>query len=90
LLERHYMAHELPPIPLLPLIARIAHLPCRIVHGRFDMVCPADQALALAAHWPGAELSVVSGAGHWTFEPGNIAALRVGAKALADALQAKT
>jgi proline iminopeptidase len=87
LLERHYMAHELPPVPLLPLVARIAHLPCRIVHGRFDMVCPADQALALAALWPGAELTVVNAAGHWTFEPGNIAALRTGAKALADAVR---
>jgi proline iminopeptidase len=87
LLERHYMAEELPPTPLLPRVARIAHLPCRIVHGRFDMVCPADQAVALAAHWPGAELAVVSGAGHWTFEPGNVAALRVGAAALAEAVR---
>ncbi|KND60731.1 Proline iminopeptidase [Candidatus Burkholderia verschuerenii] len=87
LLERHYMANELPPVPLLPLIGRIAHLPCRIVHGRFDMVCPADQALALAAQWPGAELNVVNAAGHWTFEPGNIAALRSGAKSLADAVR---
>ncbi|KMY85537.1 Proline iminopeptidase [Candidatus Paraburkholderia calva] len=88
LLERHYMARELPPMPLLPLIARAAHLPCHIVHGRFDMVCPADQAVALAAQWPGAELTVVNAAGHWTFELGNIAALRVGAKALAEAIRA--
>jgi proline iminopeptidase len=87
LLERHYMANELPPAPLLPMVARIAHLPCRIVHGRFDMVCPADQALALAALWPGAELNVVNAAGHWTFEPGNIAALRSGARSLADAIR---
>ncbi|MDR5856789.1 prolyl aminopeptidase [Caballeronia sp. LZ062] len=87
LLERHYMAQELPPEALLPRVARIAHLPCRIVHGRFDMVCPADQAVALAAHWPGAGLAVVSGAGHWTFEPGNVVALRAGAQALADAIR---
>jgi proline iminopeptidase len=86
LLERHYMANELPPVPLLPLIARIAHLPCRIVQGRFDMVCPPDQALALAERWPGAELTVVHVAGHWTFEPGNIAALKVAAAALAEAV----
>jgi proline iminopeptidase len=88
LLERHYMANELPPMPLLPLLPRIAHLPCRIVHGRFDMVCPADQAVALAARWPGAQLSVVDAAGHWTFEPGNIAALKAGAKALSEAVSA--
>jgi proline iminopeptidase len=88
LLERHYMAQELPPEPLLPRVGRIAHLPCQIVHGRFDMVCPADQALALAATWPGAQLTVVDAAGHWTFEPGNFAALKSGGEALARALSA--
>ncbi|MDR5753624.1 prolyl aminopeptidase [Caballeronia sp. LZ024] len=86
LLERHYMANELPPEPLLPRVPAIAHLPCHIVHGRFDMVCPADQALELAEHWPGAELSIVDAAGHWTFEPGNVAALRASAEALSKAL----
>ncbi|WP_250467370.1 MULTISPECIES: alpha/beta fold hydrolase [unclassified Caballeronia] len=88
LLERHYMAHELPPEPLLPRVARIAHLPCSIVHGRFDMVCPADQAFDLAALWPGAQLAIVDVAGHWTFEPNNVTALRKGAVALAQAIAA--
>jgi proline iminopeptidase len=86
LLEHHYMAHELPPQPLLPRIGRIAHLPCVLVHGRFDMVCPADQALALADAWPNAQLSIVDAAGHWTFEPGNVAALKAGGESLARAL----
>jgi|HubBroStandDraft_5_1064220.scaffolds.fasta_scaffold53149_2 proline iminopeptidase len=86
LLEHHYMAHELPPEPLLPRIGRIAHLPCVLVHGRFDMVCPADQALALADAWPNAQLSIVDAAGHWTFEPGNVAALKAGGESLARAL----
>jgi proline iminopeptidase len=86
LLEHHYMAHELPPEPLLPRIGRIAHLPCVLVHGRFDMVCPADQALALADAWPNAQLSIVDAAGHWTFEPGNVAALKAGGETLARAL----
>jgi proline iminopeptidase len=86
LLERHYMANELPPTPLLPRVGGIAHLPCHIVHGRFDMVCPADQALELAEHWPGAHLAIVDAAGHWTFEAGNVAALRAGGEALAKAL----
>jgi proline iminopeptidase len=50
------------------------------------MVCPPDQALDLAASWPGADLAVVNAAGHWTFEPGNLAALRAGAAALAKAI----
>jgi proline iminopeptidase len=86
LLEHHYMAQELPPEPLLPRIGRIAHLPCVLVHGRFDMVCPADQALALADVWPGAQLSIVDAAGHWTFEPGNVSALKAGGEFLARAL----
>ncbi|MGV7241977.1 alpha/beta fold hydrolase [Caballeronia sp. M23-90] len=88
LLEHHYMAQELPPEPLLPRIGRIAHLPCVLVHGRFDMVCPADQALALADAWPGAQLCIVDAAGHWTFEPGNVTALKAGGEFLARALAA--
>ena len=89
LLEHHYMAHELPPEPLLPRIGRIAHLPCMLVHGRFDMVCPADQVQALADVWPGAQLSIVDAAGHWTFEPGNVTALKAGGEYLARTLAAK-
>jgi proline iminopeptidase len=86
LLERHYMAHELPPAPLLPLVERMAHLPCHIVHGRFDMVCPAEQADLLSRAWPRASLTIVDGAGHSTFEPGNAAALRRAATSLLDEL----
>lgn len=75
LLERHYMADELPPAPLLASVERFAHRPCHIVHGRFDMVCPADQAKALADVWPRATLEIVEAAGHWTFDPGIAAAL---------------
>ena len=82
LLERHYMAHELPPAPLLMQVHRIAHLPCYIVHGRFDMVCPADQAQALADAWTGAQLSIVNASGHWTFEPGIAATLKRDAERL--------
>ena len=87
--EHHYMAQELPPEPLLPRVSRIAHLPCVLVHGRFDMVCPADQAQALADVWPGAQLSIVDAAGHWTFEPGNVTALKAGGEYLARTLAAK-
>ncbi|RKP58718.1 prolyl aminopeptidase [Pararobbsia silviterrae] len=82
LLERHYMADELPPPDLLLQVHRIAHLPCYIVHGRFDMVCPADQAQALADAWSGAQLSIVKASGHYTFEPGIADALRRDAERL--------
>ena len=82
LLERHYMAKELPPPDLLLRVHKIADLPCYIVHGRFDMVCPADQAQALADAWPRAKLSIVKASGHYTFEPGIAAALKRDAELL--------
>jgi proline iminopeptidase len=77
LLERHYMACELPPAePILEQAKRCFHLPCAIAHGRFDLVCPVDQAVELAAAWPGASLRVGEGAGHWTFDPPVAEAIR--------------
>ncbi|MCG8672165.1 MAG: prolyl aminopeptidase [Pseudomonadales bacterium] len=49
---------------------RIAHLPGVIVHGRYDMVCPLDNAIALAEAWPNAELNIIREAGHASSEPG--------------------
>ncbi len=71
-IEAHYFAHDsfLPAGGLLAHIDRIRHLPCVIVQGRYDMVCPAVSAFDLAAAWPEAELHVVSDAGHSAWEPG--------------------
>jgi hypothetical protein len=43
----------------------------------------------LADVWPGAQLSIVDAAGHWTFEPGNVTALKAGGEYLARTLDAK-
>ena len=56
--------------PLLRGMSRMAEVPGIIVHGRYDMVCPVDQAVALHKEWPASELSVVSSAGHSLAEPG--------------------
>ncbi|SDV48438.1 alpha/beta fold hydrolase [Chitinasiproducens palmae] len=88
LLERHYMAEVLPPEPLLDSIERIAHLPCHIVHGRYDMVCLPEQAFALQRRWPGAKLEIAEDAAHATFEPGIAAALHRAAAALRAAVTA--
>jgi proline iminopeptidase len=83
LLERHFIADVLPHSePILPNLPKIAHLPCHIVHGRMDMVCPVEQAFELAKAWPGSHLQIVEGAGHATFEPGNRDALKRAADAL--------
>lgn len=54
---------------LLRDIDRIAHIPGRIVQGRFDMICPPHSAWQLAKAWPAVELSLVPCAGHAMLEP---------------------
>jgi proline iminopeptidase len=52
--------------------ARIRHLPCVIVHGRYDVVTPVKNAWDLARVWPEAELRIVADAGHAMTEPGTV------------------
>src|SRR5215211_7477149 len=54
---------------------RIRHLPCTIVQGRYDIVCPPVTADAVARAWPEARYVVVPDAGHSALEPGIRAAL---------------
>jgi proline iminopeptidase len=60
-IEAHYFVHSgfLADGELLGNIHRIEHLPCTIVQGRYDVVCPPVTALALSRAWPSAELVVV-------------------------------
>jgi proline iminopeptidase len=71
-IEAHYFVHRgfLAPNQLLEGVAKIRHLPCTIVQGRYDIVCPPVTADALARAWPEAEYVVVPDAGHSVREPG--------------------
>ena len=71
-IEAHYFVHRafLTPNQLLEGVAKIRHLPCTIVQGRYDIVCPPVTADALARAWPEAEYVVVPDAGHSVREPG--------------------
>ena len=89
LLEHHYMAHDLPAPNLLGRLGAVSALPCQIVHGRFDMVCPAEQAYLLAQAWPESVLKIVNASGHWTFEPGIEKALFEASAALRADIQAR-
>jgi proline iminopeptidase len=60
---------------LLDGVTALRHLPCVIVQGRYDVVCPAETAWALHQRWPGSRLVMVADAGHAAFEPGITAAL---------------
>ncbi|MDO5605141.1 MAG: prolyl aminopeptidase [Paracoccus sp. (in: a-proteobacteria)] len=47
----------------------IEHIPCEIVQGRYDMVCPPVSAWELAAGWAQARLRMVPVSGHALSEP---------------------
>ncbi|HEX5958495.1 MAG TPA: prolyl aminopeptidase [Hyphomicrobiaceae bacterium] len=55
---------------LLADVHRIRHVPCTIVHGRYDVVTPAKNAWDLSRVWPEATLRIVPDAGHAMTEPG--------------------
>ena len=54
---------------------RIAGIPGVIVHGRYDVVCPAQNAWDLHRAWPRAELMMSPTSGHSAFEAENVASL---------------
>jgi len=76
-LEAHYFVHRifLEDGQLLAQVGRIRRLPCTIVQGRYDIVCPAISAYDLKQAWPEADLVMVPDAGHAALEPGIRAAL---------------
>ena len=49
---------------------RLKDIPGVIVHGRYDMPCPARYAWALHKAWPEADFHLIEGAGHSFAEPG--------------------
>jgi proline iminopeptidase len=55
---------------LLEGLHRIRHIPCVIVHGRYDVVTPVKSAYDLKARWPEADLRIVADAGHAMTETG--------------------
>jgi len=54
---------------------RLKEIPGVIVHGRYDVVCPFENAWELHRVWPEAALEVVPDAGHSASEPGIVSAL---------------
>lgn len=54
---------------------RIKDIPCRIVHGRYDMDCRVFAAWELHKLLPKSELKIIKDAGHSGMEPGTISEL---------------
>jgi proline iminopeptidase len=71
-IEAHYFVNRIfmPEGELLAHVNRIRHLPCTIVQGRYDVVCPPGSAFDLHESWPESELVIVADAGHSAWEPG--------------------
>lgn len=71
-IECHYFQNRcfFRPNQLLEDMDKISHLPGFIVHGRYDIVCPIDQAFTLKASWENAQLRVIDNAGHAVTETG--------------------
>lgn len=76
-LESHYMANGafLEEDQLVRDVGRIAHLPCVIVQGRYDVICPPLSAHRLHKAWPGAAMRMIPDAGHGALELGIARAL---------------
>lgn len=77
-IECHYFVHRgffQRDDHLLAHMDRIRHLPCTIVQGRYDVVCPPVSAWDLHRAWPGSRLVWVPDAGHAASEPGTRSAL---------------
>lgn len=71
-LENHYFVHDcwLEDGQLLRDAHKLRGIPGAIVHGRYDMPCPAKYAYALHKAWSEAEFHLIEGAGHAWTEPG--------------------
>ncbi|MDH5355306.1 MAG: prolyl aminopeptidase, partial [Gammaproteobacteria bacterium] len=71
-IECHYFINQsfLRPNQLLEDMDKIKHLPGFIIHGRYDMICPIEQALALHQGWDECRLRIIDNAGHAATESG--------------------
>ncbi|WP_370308085.1 prolyl aminopeptidase [Sphingobium abikonense] len=76
-IENHYFVHRgwLDEGQLIANAALLHDIPGVIIHGRYDMACPAETAWALYKAWPQAHFELIEGAGHAYNEPGILDAL---------------
>lgn len=71
-IENHFFVHAgwLEEGQLLRDAGKLKDIPGVIVHGRYDMPCPAKYAWQLHKAWPKADFHLIEGAGHAYLEPG--------------------
>ena len=90
-IEAHFFINKafLEPDQILNNCHRLKNIPGYIVHGRYDMVCPVNQAFDLSKAWPEAQLSIIADAGHASGEPGTTDALIRATESLAHQLNSE-
>ncbi len=73
-IEAHYFHNKafIEENQILDNMENIGDVPGIIVHGRYDMICPLENAFALHQAWPASELNVVREAGHSASDSGII------------------
>jgi proline iminopeptidase len=76
-IEAHYFVNNafLEDNQILRDAHKLADIPGVIVHGRYDVICPLDNAYLLHKAWPGSELNIIREAGHASREVGIVDAL---------------
>ena len=76
-IEAHYFVNDcfLEPDQILRNADKLAEIPGYIIHGRYDVICPLENAFSLAQAWPLAQLEIVPKSGHSASEPGTVDAL---------------
>ena len=76
-IECHYFVNNsfLQLNQLLEDVHKLAGIPGVIVHGRYDVVCPIEQAFALHQVWPEAKFIAAPNSGHSATEPEIVDAL---------------
>ena len=71
-IEAHFFVNQsfLKPDQIIKNAHQLKNIPGYIVHGRYDVICPVQQAWDLHNAWPESELNIIADAGHAVSEPG--------------------
>jgi proline iminopeptidase len=71
-IEAHYFVNHgfINDNQILGAIDVLAEIPTIIIHGRYDMICPLENAFTLQRCWPKAQLRIIRDAGHSSREAG--------------------
>jgi proline iminopeptidase len=91
-IEAHFFINKafLEPNQIINNAYRLKDIPGTIVHGRYDMVCPVNQAFDLSHAWPEAKLKIIADAGHSSSEPGTTDALLCATEQLAHQIKSES